>query len=72
VRTVARPQGTRCKGPAVQSHPLPLSFWPTTCTSGRAENMREGGGEQRMQWKHANSVGERMSDTVATKISTTF
>ena len=39
-------KGTRCKGPAVQSHPLPLSFWQTTCTSGKVEKMRERGGGQ--------------------------
>ena len=30
-------------GPAVQSHPLPLSFWLFTCTSVRVEKMREWG-----------------------------
>jgi len=44
VHAVVSPQSTSCKGPVVQSHPLPLSFWLTTCTSGRVEKMREGGG----------------------------
>jgi len=44
VRTVVRPEGTLRKGLAVQKHPLPLSFWPTTCTNGRVEKMQEGGG----------------------------
>jgi len=27
--TVVRPEGTRCKGPPVQSHPSLLLFWQT-------------------------------------------
>jgi len=42
VRTVVSPEGTRCKGTAVQSHPIPPSF--PICVSGRVEKMQEGGG----------------------------
>ena len=62
--TVVSLEGTRCKSPAVQSHPLPLLCWPTTCTSGRVEKIQ---GEQRTQWMHANSVGESVSDTCGYK-----
>jgi len=41
VRTVVSPEDTRCKGCAVQSHLLLLSFWPT-CTDG--ENAGRWGG----------------------------
>jgi len=46
VCTVVSPEDTRSKGRAVQSHPLPRSFWQTTCTSGRMGKMREGVGGQ--------------------------
>ena len=47
VRSVVSPEGTSCKGTAVQSHPRPLLFCPATCTSERVEKMWEGGREQK-------------------------
>jgi len=53
VRTVVSPEGTSCKGIAVQSHPRPLLFSPATCTSGRVKKMWERGREQNdTPWYH--------------------
>jgi len=58
VLTVVAPEVTRCTGPAA----LPLLFWPTTCTNGRLEKMRRGGGGAKgTQWMHPNSEVVSMS-----------
>jgi len=73
MRSVVSPQGTRCKGPAFQSHPLLLSFWPTTCTSGRVEKMREEVGGARGRSGCTQTVWVRVCQIpVATKIYPTY
>ena len=63
ISTVVGSEGTHCKGPAVQNHSLPLSFWPTTCTSGSVEKMPEWREGKKLQRMDANNVGESISDT---------
>jgi len=72
VRSVVSSEGTRYKGPAVQSSlSTAIHYWSSLADHlykwEGVENAGGGEGCKRTQWMHANSVGESMSDTCGYK-----